>query len=301
MDNQNTRPYVKRILQRIPSKLLREHLKNNPPELTLLQWASIGGIVMRPNTQAKLYREMLPFAETDYERELLDSAVQDIDRVGCVDAQARAVYEKQHDPNVVPYDPFLERCNLPILLKKGNIAIVRRGAGKDAYLVWETPERIPACSDLTDESYYCYRLDGGAQENLFALHEHVHVCFADACAEDELSETQITALRFLQRKLNSEQSVNTDMLSAQCERARGYQGRDARALLQDMDQIIAKSEWGKSEMKSDTVVTQTKVTRTGAMQAFQALRAQAKDTGVSEMTPDEINEEIGKARSEEAE
>ena len=92
--DQNDRPYVNRILQMIPSKLLREHLKKYPPELTLLQWASIGGIVMRLNTLAKIYREMLPFAETDYERELLDSAVQDIDRVGFVDAQAQAVYDK---------------------------------------------------------------------------------------------------------------------------------------------------------------------------------------------------------------
>lgn len=100
---------------------------------------------------------------------------------------------------------------------------------------------------------------------------------------------------------NSDQSVYTDLLAAQCERASGYQGRNGRALLRGMDQIIAESERGESEMKSDTVVTQTLVTRTGAMQAFQALRAQAKDTGVSEMTLDEINEEIGKARSEEAE
>ena len=52
-DDQNDRPYVNRILQMIPSKLLREHLKKYLPELTLLQWASIGGIVMCPNTQAK--------------------------------------------------------------------------------------------------------------------------------------------------------------------------------------------------------------------------------------------------------
>lgn len=48
--DQNDRPYVNRILQMIPSKLLREHLNKYPPELTLLQWASIGGIVMCPNT-----------------------------------------------------------------------------------------------------------------------------------------------------------------------------------------------------------------------------------------------------------
>lgn len=40
------------------------------------------------------------------------------------------------------------------------------------------------------------------------------------------------------------------------------------------------------------------VTREGAMQAFMALRAQAKDNGVSDMSLDEINREIGLARTE---
>ncbi len=42
----------------------------------------------------------------------------------------------------------------------------------------------------------------------------------------------------------------------------------------------------------------SKVTRNGAMQAFQALRAQAKKNGLSNMTLDEINDEIGEARRE---
>ena len=42
----------------------------------------------------------------------------------------------------------------------------------------------------------------------------------------------------------------------------------------------------------------SKVTRNGAMQAFQTLRAQAKKNGLSNMTLDEINDEIGEARRE---
>ncbi|MBQ5968851.1 MAG: type II toxin-antitoxin system RelB/DinJ family antitoxin [Clostridia bacterium] len=40
------------------------------------------------------------------------------------------------------------------------------------------------------------------------------------------------------------------------------------------------------------------VTRNGAIQAFQALRAQAKKNGLSDMTLNEINDEIGRARRE---
>lgn len=40
------------------------------------------------------------------------------------------------------------------------------------------------------------------------------------------------------------------------------------------------------------------ITRSGSHQAFQLLRAQAKNNGLSDMTLEEINEEIGKARME---
>ncbi len=41
----------------------------------------------------------------------------------------------------------------------------------------------------------------------------------------------------------------------------------------------------------------TDITREGAMQAFKALRAQAKENGVADMSLDDINREIDLARS----
>lgn len=43
---------------------------------------------------------------------------------------------------------------------------------------------------------------------------------------------------------------------------------------------------------------ETDITREGAMRAFMALRAQAKDNGISDMTLNEINNEINLARKE---
>ena len=43
---------------------------------------------------------------------------------------------------------------------------------------------------------------------------------------------------------------------------------------------------------------QAVVTREGAMQALSALRAQARENGISNMTMDEINEEIRQYRDE---
>ncbi|MCI8638488.1 MAG: type II toxin-antitoxin system RelB/DinJ family antitoxin [Coprococcus sp.] len=43
---------------------------------------------------------------------------------------------------------------------------------------------------------------------------------------------------------------------------------------------------------------ETDITREGAMQAFNALRAQAKENGVADMSLDDINKEIDLARAE---
>ncbi|MBQ8086552.1 MAG: type II toxin-antitoxin system RelB/DinJ family antitoxin [Lachnospiraceae bacterium] len=43
---------------------------------------------------------------------------------------------------------------------------------------------------------------------------------------------------------------------------------------------------------------ESEITREGAMQAFMALRQQAKNNGVSDMTLDDINKEISLARME---
>lgn len=43
------------------------------------------------------------------------------------------------------------------------------------------------------------------------------------------------------------------------------------------------------------------ITREGAMQAFMTLRAQARDNGVADMSPEDINKEIHLARMEAAE
>lgn len=67
----------------------------------------------------------------------------------------------------------------------------------------ELPENLPEGSDLTDESYYCCSLDDGVPEDLFRIHDHVHVCFADACSEAELSPEQRQALCLIKQKLEA--------------------------------------------------------------------------------------------------
>ena len=198
--------FVETILNEIPSVLLREHLIENLPQWALLQWASIAAIIMRPKAQATLFAKMLSYAETDYEEVLLQAAIQDISNDGYVAQLSQSVFDEVHTGNKPPFFPFLERCYLPILLKKGDLAKTRRGSKTEAYLVWSTPENLPACSDLTDECYYCYTLSCGVPEDLEFIHAHVHICVADACSEDELSEAQMAALKGIRLKLTEERT-----------------------------------------------------------------------------------------------
>ena len=193
--------YRKMLLSRIPSVLLREHLKENLPQWTLLQWASVASMVMLPQMLAKLFARMLPYAETDYEKSLLQAAIQDISDVGHVGKHAESVFDAAHPGDKPPFFPFLERCSLPILLKKGDLVKTHQGSKTDAFLIWSTPEILPACSDLTDECYYCYSLDCGVPDDLFYIHEHVHICVADSCSESELSVEQKVVLSAIRQKL----------------------------------------------------------------------------------------------------
>lgn len=189
------------ILRYIPSKLLRDVLRQEPPDLTPEQWATVAAMIFRPRTLAKRLAELASLAETEYERDLLAAAVRDLETVGYVDAQTQVVYRTAHDENTVPYFPFLERCFLPVLLQPGDLAKCRRGRRWRVYLVGQTPENLPAASDFSDESYLVYDLDCADPSDLFAAHEHLHVCFADACGEDELTAAQRETLRVVRNEL----------------------------------------------------------------------------------------------------
>ena len=193
--------YIGSIVNKIPSVLLRKHLTENQPQWTLLQWASVAAIFMRPKAQATMFTKMLPLAETSYEKALLQAAIQDISNDGYVGQLSQNIYDAEHQGSDSPAFPFLERCFLPILLKKGDLAKTRRGSKTEAFLVRSTPENLPECSDLTDECYYCYSLNCNVPEDLFLIHEHIHICFADACSESELSDSQKAALSAIRQQL----------------------------------------------------------------------------------------------------
>lgn len=62
--------------------------------------------------------------------------------------------------------------------------------------------------------------------------------------------------------------------------------------------VFARAVVRERKIPFEITASEPAVTRDGAMQAFMALRAQAKVNGVADMSLDEINEEIRLARQE---
>ena len=62
--------------------------------------------------------------------------------------------------------------------------------------------------------------------------------------------------------------------------------------------VFARAVVRQRRIPFEIASPETEITREGAMQAFTALRAQAKNNGVADMSLDDINKEIGLARME---
>lgn len=62
--------------------------------------------------------------------------------------------------------------------------------------------------------------------------------------------------------------------------------------------VFARAVVRQRKIPFEIAAPELEITREGAMQAFQALREQAQENGVSDMSLDEINNEIQTARLE---
>lgn len=62
--------------------------------------------------------------------------------------------------------------------------------------------------------------------------------------------------------------------------------------------VFARAVVRERKIPFEISVPEKNITKEGAMQAFMLLRAQAKENGVSDMSLDEINNEINLARQE---
>lgn len=179
----------------IPSKTLRDYLDLHPVELTIMQRATLVSEFVADRARKKkiaLLCKLREAAENENEQKLLDAAISDLKKTGHIGEPSFAIYNelfrKKNDS--LPYYPFLEKCDLPVLLKKGDIAGCAGKPSSFYYIV--DPPFINEHSDFTDECYYCYDLDYAVnnEDDLFEAHHHLHVCRAELRTVNDLSERQ---------------------------------------------------------------------------------------------------------------
>jgi len=170
---------LKLIINSILSESLKQNLLATPPELSVMQWATIAAENMERSKLSEVFQELSKVTHDVYEQKLLLAAVSDLQKGGDIGDQAQEVFDERQKDNLPPYFPFLEICHLPILFQCGDV-IVDRCTGAVACV--ESTPLFNEYSDFTDECYYCHSLDQDITEQALRDgngHLHIHVCDAD--------------------------------------------------------------------------------------------------------------------------
>ena len=176
------------IIDLIPSKALREHLQAHPIAMTVLQQATIVSEFAPTEHKAALFEKFVQMTPILEERLLLESAVADIKKYGRPGQKTNRIYDRYFDRGgMPPLFPFLEICSLPVLYKKGDII----SDGRGRYCVASGP-RLSKYADFSDECYLAYSLSNEirSETDLFAAHNHIHVCIAQQVPLKELTEKE---------------------------------------------------------------------------------------------------------------
>ena len=199
--NVNLSESAERIIERIPSKSMRRALKRDSKRFTVMQLASIANMILHGADLANAFCDLAASTSDEYEVNLLTAAVEDIIEIGYPDHRAQEVYESRHLEGEYPLFPFLERCNLPILLNEGDILRTHIGGKLGYAYVAAVPDKLTEKSDFTDESYMCYDLGYSDPTDLFAAHTHIHVCFAERAEEVALRGKKLHNLNLIRQEL----------------------------------------------------------------------------------------------------
>lgn len=119
-----------------------------------------------------MFNQLVNTTSSVKEKELLLTAVTDITKRGYIDSDIISVYEALFPHKEAPFYPFLERCNLPVLHKTGDI-IRYKG---NLYQIQTVPIINEYC-DFSDECYLCFPINGTG-------HKHIHLGYAERLNEE---------------------------------------------------------------------------------------------------------------------
>lgn len=191
-----------KVLMCIPSITLRTYILSHPITLSLMQEATIVEEFGSIEDKLLLLQELADLTNNETEKALFLSARDDFQKYGYIDAKTNQIYrdsELSKQGNNPRY-PFLEYCGLPVLFHVGDII------SHDCvnYVIEYTPFSIEPASDFGGECYLCYPLDKvyNCKKDLYAAHEHFHVCTVEAPSEVPLTDLQKQSLESVRRILS---------------------------------------------------------------------------------------------------
>ena len=186
------------VIECIPSSALRNYLRTNEINLSVMQMATIVDECAVKKKRIALFRKLRDIAGSEAERLLLDTAIKDM-------RAASELYLDIFPHEGFPILPFLEICNLPVLFKSGDIIRSHESFHNALYCVGTGPVLIEGHSDFSDECYLCYPLSYPVkvQRDLALSHVHINICYADRASVHRLTKKQIMNLIRIRELINS--------------------------------------------------------------------------------------------------
>ena len=191
-----------KVLMCIPSLTLRSYIQSHPITLSRMQEATIVAEFGSTEEKLLLLKEFADLSDNETEKTLFLSARDDFQKYGYIDEKTNQIYRDSElsKQGSDPRYPFEEYCGLPVLFHVGDI-ITRDRVN---YVIEYTPFSIEPASNFGGECYLCYPLDKvyKCKKDLYAAHEHFHVCTVEASSADQLTREQKGSLESVKRILN---------------------------------------------------------------------------------------------------
>ena len=191
-----------KVLMCIPSFTLRSYIQSHPITLSLMQEATIVAEFGSIEEKLVLLKELADVSDNETERALFLSARDDFQMYGYIDEKTNQIYRNSElsKQGCDPRYPFEEYCGLPVLFQVGDII------SHDCvnYVIEYTPFSNGPATEFGGECNLCYPLDKVYQckKDLYAAHEHFHVCTVEAPLEVPLTDLQKQSLESVKRILN---------------------------------------------------------------------------------------------------
>lgn len=171
------------VIDSIPSAAMKQYLSKYPIQLSILQMATVVSYFSDNARTVCAFKKLSRLTESPNEKEVLLSAISDIENNGSIGNHTQLIYERLFPHDGAPFFPFLERCYFPVLFSV-NDKIMYKG---ESYIIKTIPVINDSC-DFSDECYLCYPQNGSG-------HSHIHVCEAEIFSKNNtVFERVVTGL-----------------------------------------------------------------------------------------------------------